>query len=217
MEIVEKTVTKVVRYIEFDGIKFYPDKKGYWLGQLKGTKKPIRLHTYVWEYYNGEVPQGYHVHHKDHNPDNNEIDNLVLITEAEHLSMHGQLQNKEWLRKNLAENARPKASEWHKSAEGRKWHSDVAKATMPQRLEDTVTMKCQYCGKDYEIPRFLSEGSRFCSNNCKSAWRRKAGLDNVETTCIVCGKKFFTNKYNSAKYCSAECRKSNWHESRQAH
>ena len=123
MKIQEKQVT--VRWIEFDGVKYYPDRRGYWLGHVDGS--PKRLHISVWEKHNGSVPIGYHVHHIDHDTNNNAISNLVLMPKGEHLSYHGNLQNIEKLRKNMEENARPAASEWHKSEEGRAWHKSNTK------------------------------------------------------------------------------------------
>jgi len=201
-----KSETKVVRWIEFDGIKFYPDKKGYWLGNRKDTKKPVRLHTYVWEYYNGPVPKGYHVHHKDHDPNNNEIDNLELIDKATHLSYHGNLQDKDWARRNLLENAVPASKAWHKSPEGLKWHKQHGEKIMQEQLQKTTVKVCQCCGKEYEVPEYVSEGSRFCSNNCKSQWRRDVGLDNIQYPCEMCGTLIWTNKYAKKRFCSDECR-----------
>ena len=42
----------------------------------RGTK---RLHREVWKLYNGQIPKGYHVHHKDENTWNNDISNLELV------------------------------------------------------------------------------------------------------------------------------------------
>lgn len=62
---------------------------------------------------------------------------------------------------------------------------------------------CEHCGKTFTA---VANGSNcFCSNKCKSAWRRKAGLDNVEKTCVVCGKTFVANKYDKGKCCSRAC------------
>jgi hypothetical protein len=47
--------------------------------------------------------------------------------------------------------------------------------------------------------------SRFCSNKCKSRWRRRSGLDDVERICEYCGKAFKVNKYKPTKYCSSLC------------
>ena len=78
MEIKEETRT--VRYVEYDGKRFYEDSKGYWLGQeigVDGKPHRIRLHTYVWEKHNGPVPEGYDIHHIDHDPSNNDIENQI--------------------------------------------------------------------------------------------------------------------------------------------
>lgn len=59
------------------------------------------VHRAVYELFKGSIPPGYHVHHKDHNKDNNSIDNLELIEAKQHLSEHalGRKQNKEWVKK----------------------------------------------------------------------------------------------------------------------
>ena len=87
LEIQEET--RVVRFIEFDGKRFYSDNRGYWVTNTKdkkGTKK--RLHVYIWEKYNGEVPEGYHVHHVDGDKSNNDISNLTLMNQSEHMRYH---------------------------------------------------------------------------------------------------------------------------------
>jgi len=206
MEIKEETIVR--RYIEFDGLKFYPDKRGYWLGHVPGAKSPIRLHRYVWEYYNGPIPDGYDIHHIDHNPDNNEIDNLEMLSESMHSAVHSAEMSEELserFRKNLDENARPKAVEWHKSEEGRAWHKKHYEENSRALFTSKVKKVCAVCGKEYET-NYSTRYSRFCSNNCKAQWRRDCGLDDIEVSCRICGKKFFTNKYAQAKYCSKECR-----------
>ena len=47
--------------------------------------KNVLLHRYMWEKYNGEIPKGYQIHHKDKNRLNYDIDNLELVkTEIHH-------------------------------------------------------------------------------------------------------------------------------------
>lgn len=204
LEIVEKQVVKTVRYIEYNGYRFYSDKRGYWIGQVEDGRF-VRLHIYVWENEVGEIPDGYHIHHKDFNPDNNDISNLQLMPKHEHLKYHSNLQDKEWARRNLEERARPKAKEWHGSEAGIEWHRKHGKEVAEKLKLATVELVCQHCGKTYSVQRSISEGSRFCSNACKSAWRRKVGLDDEERVCAICGKKFFANKYANKKTCSHSC------------
>ncbi len=199
----------MVQYVDdgdlacFDGLSFRRDKKtGYFLN----AKTHKRLHVYVWEYYNGsEVPKGYNVHHKNFDKNNNEIENLVLMTAKEHSNLHGSSwseERREWARENLAKNARPKASKWHGSEEGKKWHSQHAIETfknMPLK-----SYRCTFCGKEFETKATYGENkNRFCSNKCKSAYRRKMGFDNVTKICERCGGEYVANKYKKTKFCQS--------------
>lgn len=191
-----------------DGIVFCLDKKtGYYLASkptYQGQRE--RLHRYVYRTYIGSIPKSYHVHHKNSDKTNNEPDNLVVLTASEHLGYHGANISEERLRqkrKNLEINVRPKASEWHRSEVGREWHKkhgiEVAKNLQPKKYI------CQQCGEEFhKKPQGVN---KFCSNNCKSAYRRKSGVDNIERKCESCGKTFIANKYSTKKYCSQECRK----------
>lgn len=49
---------------------------------LKG--KHFQVHRVVWESFNGEIPKGYEIHHKDHNPANNALDNLEMLSRIDH-------------------------------------------------------------------------------------------------------------------------------------
>ena len=190
---------------EYNGYKFTRDNvTGYYLSAKPIDGKRRRLHVYVYETETGEkVPDGYQIHHKDEDKRNNEISNLVCMTEHDHLSYHSK--------KNLAENAEHKekfiergieaAKEWHKSDEGRKWHREHWQK-IRGALYDEREYKCAFCGKTFKSKKV---GSRFCNNAHKSAYRRKMGYDNVLRKCVVCGKMFVVNKYLKTKTCTREC------------
>lgn len=187
----------------FDGKMFTRDEAtGYYLcstGDSTGVRK--RMHVYVWEYYNGSVPIGYHIHHIDEDKSNNDISNLELRLKSEHLSFHAKEKAKneyDKLIQNLKEKARPKASEWHRSKDGREWHKKHYEDTK-DKLHIFQKYICEQCGKEFTSTRV---GSRFCSNNCKSAWRRQSGRDDVTKVCLDCGGEYIANKYAQTKYCS---------------
>lgn len=190
----------------FDGYKFRRDAKtGYYLANkptYMGHRE--RLHVYVWRKHNGPIPAGYHVHHVDEDKSNNDIENLRCIPQKQHMEHHSREYAErahDAICRNLIENVRPKASEWHKSEAGRAWHSKQAKINAALMAEKEFV--CQYCGKHF-FKKPLGE-NKFCSNNCKSAWRRKSGVDNETRICANCGKEFRCNKYSTIKYCSREC------------
>lgn len=142
------------------------------------------------------------VHHIDGNKDNNNIKNLKLLTKEEHNKIH---------------NTRSKDSHRHVCKKcGRTYWSSVSKSVdicdrcAPELAtggSSVIIIKkiCAYCGVEYETKSVNRNKSRFCSNKCKSAWRRHSGKDNVEKICEYCGKKFITNKYSNTRYCSSKC------------
>lgn len=191
-----------------DDYVFRRDKKtGYYLSTRPIGKKRKRLHVYVWEREHGEIPKGYQVHHIDHNKANNEPDNLALLTVREHRQVHFEEMEEEWrkkLRRNLAEKAIPASKAWHGSAEGLEWHRQHMIKVMAER--EPITYTCTMCGKEFQSRHIYGKNeNHFCSNNCKSAYRRKIGIDNVEKVCEHCGETFMANKYSKVKYCQ-KCR-----------
>lgn len=81
--------------INYDNILWHKNKLGYYThGE---DNKTYHLHRYIWQKYNGNIPSGYCVHHKDENKDNNDISNLELLQAAEHSRKHstGRLLSKE--------------------------------------------------------------------------------------------------------------------------
>lgn len=191
-------------FIVYDGIRFYKTAQGYWC-----SGKSKRLHVYVWEQFHGKVPDGYDIHHEDGNKDNNDIHNLICVNREDHHKYHAMMmtdEQKQGRIDRLEKFARPKATEWHKSEEGRSWHKKHYDETMADKWDEKSELVCEVCGKKYVVPALVAYHSRFCSNNCRSAYRRRSGVDNIDIPCQICGKKFSTNKYARAKYCSNECR-----------
>lgn len=70
---------------------FYDGHKVYMNGEypaifLNGQNQHV--HRLVWEKYNGKIPHGFIVHHKDENKLNWDIENLELLDRSEHLKRH---------------------------------------------------------------------------------------------------------------------------------
>lgn len=197
----------MIEYLEngdlavYEGIRYRRDKKtGYYLN----SARRMRLHRAVWQSIQGIIPDGYHVHHVDGDKSNNEPGNLALLPGGEHASKHGKQRDAMFhaeLVRNLSVNARPKACEWHKSKEGRKWHAEHAKKMCENMNERRYT--CEHCGETF-FKKPLG-ANKFCSNACKSAHRRASGTDNEQRRCCVCGQLFETNKYSKTASCSRAC------------
>lgn len=180
---------------EFDGQIYY--SCGFYF-----QKRGKRLHRAVWEYHNGPIPKGYHVHHIDENRANNDISNLMLIESFEHLSKHS-LEHADETRARF-KYVQDCAKEWHGSPEGLAFHSKLAKYAWG--LREPNTYKCTQCGVEYKTKNIYSaESNTFCSNDCKAQFRRESGIDNETRVCKKCGKEFLTNKYGRVRYCSRSC------------
>lgn len=190
------------KYQYFNGVKFTrDDKTGYYLN----SSIRMRMHRYVWEFYYGEIPEGYQIHHKDRDKSNNDISNLEIIPFSEHAKLHNKERAEtrhEEIVANLKENAQPKAAEWHRSEDGRQWHKEHFER-VKGKVHPEEKMVCEMCGNEYIGIR--SAENRFCSNKCRAAWRRKSGVDDEVRICSCCGKEYTVNKYSKSRTCSRAC------------
>jgi hypothetical protein len=63
--------------------------QGYYRISSKKEKNHDKyLHRLIWEETNGEIPEGYIIHHIDGNPLNNDIKNLECMTHSKHTILH---------------------------------------------------------------------------------------------------------------------------------
>lgn len=172
-------------------------------GERYFSKSNKRLHVVKWEFYNEKVPKGFHVHHKDGNSKNNEIENLEIIEGKEHCKMHAikrAKENKTWL-KNFQEKGREKAKEWHSTEAGLKWHREHAIKNNFGNL--TYGQKqCKVCKKEYTAK---TKNQEFCSRKCVSKNRRESGIDDIERRCVICESEFKVNKYSKVSTCGGSC------------
>ena len=189
------------------GYKFNRDEASGYYRSSRATDigRAELLHRYVYRKEYGEIPDGCHIHHIDGNKSNNAPENLKCLNSADHLSYHTTERHKanhDWTIKNLDLKARPAASVWHGSKEGREWHSKMAKETANRRKKETFV--CEYCGKLFESNNVGR--NKFCGNACKAAARRKSGVDNEIRACTICGSKYSVNRYSKSRTCSPTCR-----------
>lgn len=183
------------------------EKTGYYLITRGQKRSGRRLHKAVFEYYNGPISEGRHIHHIDGDKNNNDISNLRLMSAREHAMLHGKEltdEQRERRRNNVVKNAIPKSIEWSKTEEASRMNREKAKKLWENKKPEKYI--CTHCGKEFEsINSYGEMENRFCSNACRSAWRRKSGTDNEVRVCEVCGKEFSINKYRKTSICSRHC------------
>lgn len=198
-----------VETVEYRGLTFrrYPDATGwadrnYYRVTAPGVEA---LHREVYKDHFGAIPDGCDVHHRDGDTSNNDPSNLECLTSEEHQRIHAAASRErgstpEW-REHL-ERIRPLTVEWHRSEAGRQWHREHGARTWDGKEPHAAI--CEHCGAEFAT-RATHGNGRFCSNNCKTKWRKASGVDDVERQCAACGSTFTVNRYSATKCCSRSC------------
>ncbi|MGH2761391.1 MAG: HNH endonuclease signature motif containing protein [Thermoleophilaceae bacterium] len=193
----------------FNGKRFYryPDSphrtnRVYYTPGIADRKQGVDyLHREIWKAHNGAIPDRHHVHHRDGNPLNNDLPNLVCLSPAEHAAEHWTEERAAASRDHAA-SIRSLTKAWHRSPEGREWHRQHGQAAWAKR--EPVRHVCEECGAEFDsIVR--RDSNRFCSNACKAAWRRAGGVDDKDRTCAWCEAIFRVNRYARIQTCSRSC------------
>lgn len=208
--------------IEYRGIIFrrypqslrWPDRMYYTPSSPYRHKGVDRLHQEIWKDANGPIPPGHHIHHRDGNPLNNALDNLACVPGSQHNEYHMSLLSpaERARRRAWFHHIRPSSSNWHRSEAGREWHHELGQLSWHGR--GYATYRCHHCGALFESRANDTHAIKFCSGACKSAARRAAGKDQEERICVICGKRYQTNRYARSATCSRSCRVSYSHRKR---
>lgn len=161
--------------IEFNGKRYYLNSGSlYYTAHYddKNKKGGSRLHRDVWEYYSGEkVPKGYEVHHIDGNKLNNNYENLICISIKEHRALHKEQIQDVWKTEkmiNASAKGREKCKEWHKSEEGKKWHSEHQKAVCKKNI---ITKICPDCGREFNTWKGKKE--QYICRKCRDKYLKR--------------------------------------------
>ena len=89
----------------YDGIKFTCQSSGYYRSTRIFNNHRLFLHRFIYEKYYGKIQDGHEPHHIDFNKNNNNIENLRIMTYSEHRSLHNKTP--EFLAKRISINKDP--------------------------------------------------------------------------------------------------------------
>ncbi len=172
---------------KFGGLKFYRN-----VG--KNFCCAVSLHRFIWTYFNGEIPEGYDVHHRDFNHDNNDLANLELVTKEEHRRIH-------LARKVICRPPKKKfvcvvcGAEFEAVNRGNNSYCSE-ECKKKSKLE---TRTCEICGNEFSAT--IGSSQKFCSATCYHQYRRRCETKK----CPVCGKEFKIHPSRKKIYCSTKC------------
>lgn len=160
----------------FDGglYRLYPSDRYF----AKGGK---RIHRAVWQDAFGPIPRGCHIHHRDANPANNELENLECIDADEHLKIPRSDGLEKRGGKHFSDSARQSAANWHRSEEGRLWHKRHAERSQNWKKWKREPRNCEHCGQEFQalIRENGKQQQKFCHANCKAShYRQRKALGN---------------------------------------
>lgn len=182
--IIKQTRGNAVSGIVFNGIKYYKKPTGYYscIQTKRSIDKERYLHRAIWKFYNGDIPKGYHVHHKDENKDNNDISNLELLSASEHSKLHnGNGKKIDWWHSEKGKRANKKgirmAKFWHHSEDGYLWHSEHQKITCQKHIIKEI---CNECGKEFNTYDDEKRHQINCRKCRDKLLKRKLRLENPE-------------------------------------
>jgi len=150
------------------------------------------LHQDVWESHYGAIPEGHHIHHKDHNSQNNDPENLACIPASEHWDEHLEQRREHGSSSGNLEHlaqCREKAAEWHRSDEGRDWHRAVSagfldgareklREAREWRRNNPQDVVCTECGETFKS---ASGRATICSTACacRKSRRKRRVLSSI--------------------------------------
>ena len=162
--------------------------------------KIITLHRVVWTYFNGEIPDGYVVHHIDGDRNNNDISNLTIMTSAEHRKLHARNNSITTLTKKKKFKCIVCGKEYEAFDTGNNHYcSDKCEDHYKRHVRCVETRHCQTCGKAFTVYKYKEK--KFCCPKCAAVPRKKL----VTKICPTCGKEFQERPSDPHKFCSADC------------
>lgn len=161
----------VEKYQWFNGQRYAKQENGYYRQSHKTF-----IHRDIWEFYNGKIPRGYLIHHKDFNPANNDISNLILLTYSEHKKLHtSETEPKKF----ICDYCGKEFESQYNTTKKHRFCSNRCKANWYYK-NNRETRICAECGKKFDV--YKNKKFQYCSRKCSYKAKTKDKDKNKEQT-----------------------------------
>ena len=133
--------------------------------------KLLSLHRMVWTCYNGEIPDGYDIHHIDFDKNNNDISNLVALPKSIHQSLHAR-KNGLKTRKNRGKFVCVNCGRVYE-ADDNGQNLYCSKKCLENYKKNVLYAEirvCVHCGKEFSAYKYGHQ--KFCCHECSTEYRR---------------------------------------------
>jgi 5-methylcytosine-specific restriction endonuclease McrA len=157
----------------------------YWIEEKTGKRKTTTKARYLWEKYNGKVPNKYVVTYRDGNPENCELDNLIIISRSRRNSI--ALMGHE-----VSEETKKKISIKHTGKAV--WTGFSEKSNYPglskgrkRRIRARDGHRCRICGKE-DFQNVVGIVHHIDGNKKNQSW------DNLILVCVDCHRKIHNRR-----------------------
>lgn len=127
-----------------------------------GKQRRELAHRWLWKQANGPIPDGYEIHHRDHDALNNDLGNLMCVTAEWHDNYHQRLREQH---------------RWIEGVEHRRCQRcDTYKPTTAFTIRRAGTYHgyCRECAKAYRRQWVADNRDEF---NARRRERRRAGYN----------------------------------------